>query len=143
VIGSMGACADAGTARTPATTSSPVRHRPPLLLAALTAAVLVVGSCGADSNDSAALDLSPTAREGRKIANSSGCASCHGNNGQGVTGPPFQGLYGSEVHFKDADPQIADDAYITEAIKDPSAKLVDGYSLKMPSNNRELGTAAP
>jgi len=30
---------------------------------------------------------------------------------------------------------LADDAYLTRAIADPSAELVDGYTLKMPANN--------
>ena len=30
---------------------------------------------------------------------------------------------------------IADDEYLTTAIADPSAQLVDGYTLRMPANN--------
>ena len=30
---------------------------------------------------------------------------------------------------------IADDAYLTAAIADPSSQLVDGYNLRMPANN--------
>jgi cytochrome c1 len=30
---------------------------------------------------------------------------------------------------------IADDEYLTVAIVDPSAQLVDGYNLRMPANN--------
>ena len=30
---------------------------------------------------------------------------------------------------------VADDAYLTAAIAEPSRDLVDGYTLKMPANN--------
>jgi cytochrome c oxidase subunit 2 len=41
--------------------------------------------------------MSPEAERGRRIANTSGCASCHGSDGTGGVGPKFVGLYGSEV----------------------------------------------
>lgn len=94
-------------------------------------AVGLVPACGAD--DSAAeLDLPPAAAEGRDVARSNGCAACHGSNGEGVVGPPFVGLFGSEVAFQNHEPVIADREYIVESIVDPGAKLVEGYNLPMP-----------
>jgi len=94
------------------------------------AAVLALAACGSDGGP----DLSPEAAAGRDLMRSSGCSSCHGANGQGGVGPTFEGLYGSEVELDDGSTVTADDAYIRESISDPSAKIVEGYALPMPTN---------
>lgn len=111
-------------------------------------------ACGANGDGDAQIDLSPTAEAGRDIVRSSGCASCHGRNGDGGPGPAFVGLYGSTVTFKDGTSAVADDDYLYEAITDPGARQVEGYGFPMPTNSltdaqveqviayiRELGTA--
>ena len=115
-------------------------------------ATLTMAGCGADSGPV----LSPAAEAGRDVMRSSGCSSCHGANGQGGVGPTFEGLYGSEVVLDDDSTVLADDEYLRESITDPSAKIVDGYSLPMPTNDlddaqidqlidfiRELGAQTP
>jgi cytochrome c oxidase subunit 2 len=103
--------------------------------AVLVAAPLLVGAiaCGADGGDVS--NLSAEAAEGRRIANSRGCAGCHGSDGAGGVGPPFVGLYGSEVELEDGSVATADDDYLFRAISDPGAELVAGYSARMPDND--------
>lgn len=118
-----------------------VRHadRSRFLIAAGVTAIMAVGgaSCASDatSGDSAASDLSPTAQRGEQLARSSGCAGCHGQDFGGGAGPGWVGLAGSEVTLVDGTTVVADDAYVTAAIAEPSKDLVDGYTLKMPPNN--------
>ena len=71
---------------------------------------------------------------GEQVALGNGCTACHGPNGEGGAGPKWNGLFGSEVKLADGTTVTADDAYLTEAIRDPHAKQVAGYGL-MPENS--------
>jgi cytochrome c oxidase subunit 2 len=71
---------------------------------------------------------------GEQLSRSSGCAGCHGQDFGGGAGPEWIGLAGSEVELTDGSVVVADTAYLTRAIADPSAELVAGYNLKMPAN---------
>ncbi len=97
-------------------------------------ALAALAGCGANASTTE-LALSPRGEEGRAIARSNGCASCHGSNGEGGVGPTFVGLFGSEVELQDEDPVVADEAYLVESIVDPDAKRVAGYRLQMPTND--------
>ena len=101
--------------------------------ALLLAFVFVVAVCGGERGSDA---LSSEADEGRQIAIRQ-CASCHGADGSGTVGPAFVGLYGSEVTLTDGSTVVADDEYLRRSIVEPSAQLVDGYTLKMPETNLE------
>jgi cytochrome c oxidase subunit 2 len=92
-------------------------------------------ACGDDAGSDTGPSLPPAAENGRRLAQSSGCAGCHGANFEGSAGPSLVGLAGSEVILTDGTTVIADDAYLTSAISDPAKQLVDGYTLKMPANN--------
>jgi cytochrome c oxidase subunit 2 len=107
-----------------------VPPRSELAAACVLLAAAVASGCGDDSG----ANLSETAADGRRIVSSSGCSGCHGGNGQGGVGPAFVGLYGAERELEDGATVVADDAYLTESIRDPSAKLVAGYSQRMPDN---------
>lgn len=62
------------------------------------------------------------------------CKSCHNTNGQpGGTGPTWQNLFGRQAHKTSAGPVDVDKAYIYESIRNPSAKIVDGYKNQMPA----------
>lgn len=98
---------------------------------ALLAGVLMLSACGG----SPPLELSPVAAEGRQIANASGCASCHGKNGQGVTAPSWQNLYNQPVELADGTTVIADDAYLYDSITDPQGQIVKDFTIKMPQNS--------
>lgn len=105
-------------------------------VAARVGAVILLGvlgvACGADGSSA---DLSELGEEGRKIANSNGCAACHGADGQGSVGPPFVGLLGSTRTFEDGSTTTADLEYIERSIREPSAQVVDGFNVQMPTNN--------
>lgn len=97
-------------------------------------AVAVLAGCGANAS-STDLNLSPAGEAGRTIANSNGCAACHGADGGGNIGPPFVGLFGSSVELESGETITADREYLVESIVDPDAATVAGYRLPMPTNN--------
>ena len=72
---------------------------------------------------------------GEQLSRSSGCAGCHGQDFDGGAGPGWIGLAGSDVELDDGTVVVADTAYLTRAIADPSAELVAGYNLRMPANS--------
>ena len=96
-------------------------------------ALLALGACSSSSS-SAPADLSPEAAAGREISISAGCASCHGEDGNGRVGPKWIGLADSQVTLSDGTVVTADDAYLLESIKDPGAKKRRGASGIMPAN---------
>ena len=96
-------------------------------------ALLALGACSSSSS-SAPADLSPEAVAGREISISAGCASCHGEDGNGRVGPKWIGLADSQLTLSDGTVVTADDAYLYESIKDPGAKKRRGASGIMPAN---------
>lgn len=60
------------------------------------------------------------------------CKSCHSVDGSG-TGqyPTWENLYGKTGHQTSAGPVDVDDAYIYESIRNPAAKIADGYQNQM------------
>lgn len=77
-------------------------------------------------------DLSPLAAEGRELTLTRGCAACHGEDGAGDVGAPWQGLYGSMVELEDGTTVLADTEYIRRSIVDPKAQIAAGYTISMP-----------
>ncbi|WP_236974105.1 DUF6797 domain-containing protein [Membranihabitans maritimus] len=78
----------------------------------------------------------PITRErGRDLFREKGCESCHssGTKTDGMYGPPFKGIYGSERAMADGSFVIADDDYLKESILEPEKKIVKGYEAEMPS----------
>ena len=102
-------------------------------------AVTALAGCGADSGPAS---LSPEAEHGRDVARTNGCSACHGSNGEGGVGPPLAGLYGSQVVLADGSTALADDAYLTEAIREPDATRRAGYDVDMPSNDLDADQIA-
>jgi cytochrome c553 len=96
------------------------------------AALAIVGCTSAQP---LAIDLSPSAERGLKISQQSGCASCHGADFGGGTGPTWQGIIGQTVAFKGGESGVVDREYLIEAIKYPDKKKRVGYSVVMPYNN--------
>lgn len=60
------------------------------------------------------------------------CALCHTTDGSTLVGPTWQGLFGHEVTLSDGSTVTADEAYITESIRDPGAQVVEGFQNIMP-----------
>ncbi len=78
---------------------------------------------------------------GSRFYETKGCAQCHTTDGSPLTGPSFKDLFGSERQFTDGTSQVADEQYIRESIRNPSAKIVKGYKDQMSMislNDREI-----
>jgi cytochrome c oxidase subunit 2 len=60
------------------------------------------------------------------------CAACHSTDGSTSIGPTWQGLPGSEIQLADGSTVTADEAYITESIREPGAKVHNGFQALMP-----------
>jgi cytochrome c oxidase subunit 2 len=95
--------------------------------------VLTVGACG--SGESEVPATSGAAGSGEALAREAGCASCHGVSFEGGVGPGWVGLAGSEVVLSDGSVVTAGDDYLFESIRDPGARVVDGFSVQMPRNS--------
>lgn len=119
-------------------TNEPTPRRSVLGLAAFSVALsLGVAACGGDDGGDAAPDpsLPADAAAGRALARDKGCAACHGGDAEGGIGPAWIGLAGSTVTLEDGSTVVADNAYLTRAIAEPNAEIVDGYTLQMPENS--------
>ena len=64
---------------------------------------------------------------GKAIVAQEGCGGCHSIDGTKMTGPTWKGLFQSQVPLSDGRTVTANDAYLTESIKDPNAKIVSGF----------------
>lgn len=61
---------------------------------------------------------------GKAFVVQNGCGGCHSLDGSRMTGPTWRGLFGSQVKLSDGQTVTANEAYLTESIKDPNAKVV-------------------
>jgi cytochrome c oxidase subunit 2 len=76
----------------------------------------------------------PDATHGGTLYQESGCKACHSLDGAKGVGPTWRGLFGSQVKLADGSTVTADEAYLTESIKLPGAKTVEGFPANaMPS----------
>jgi cytochrome c oxidase subunit 2 len=64
---------------------------------------------------------------GKALVSQNGCLACHSVDGSALTGPTWRGLSGSNVQLADGTTVVADEAYLTESIADPGAKIVQGF----------------
>ena len=76
---------------------------------------------------------SDLAKTGEKLAAEYGCLRCHTVDGTPHLGPSWKGLYGQTIPLSDGTHVLADDAYLTESMMDPTAKLHAGYPPLMPT----------
>jgi cytochrome c oxidase subunit 2 len=74
----------------------------------------------------AAANLSPAER-GQKLVAASGCAACHSLDGAAGVGPTWKGVFGEEAKLADGSTVEGDEEYLFESIKNPNAKIVEGY----------------
>lgn len=105
-----------------------------ITFALLSVTIVVAAGCGSDADPEDRTALSALASQGRDIVASAGCASCHGDAGEGVIGPSWRGLAGSEVTLTDGTVVTADADYIRRSIAEPDAQIVEGYTVRMPAN---------
>ena len=86
-------------------------------------------------------DGSGDSEQGRQLATSKGCVACHSIDGSVLIGPTWKGLYGSTRPLEGGSSVTADEAYIGESIKNPTAKVVEGFPpvmLTIPVTDKEL-----
>jgi cytochrome c oxidase subunit 2 len=78
------------------------------------------------------------ATHGRRLAAVHGCLKCHTVDGVPHIGPTWVDLYRRRTQLQSGDMIVADEAYLTESMMDPYAKLVKGYAQVMPSFRGKL-----
>ncbi len=76
--------------------------------------------------------------QGLRAANVHGCLKCHTLDGTAHIGPSFLNLYLRRTPLQDGRTIVADEAYLTESMMDPLAKMVRGYQPVMPSFQGKL-----
>lgn len=79
---------------------------------------------------------------GFQVLEKYGCTACHSTDGSEGAGPTFKGLYGSKRTFADGSTATADDAYITQSIQKPDAKIVKNFEDMMPPTEVPPGEIA-
>ena len=71
---------------------------------------------------------SPEARRGHELWQSEGCVACHSLDGSGVIGPSWQNTWGSTRTLADGTTVTVDETYVIESIREPTAKVAEGFS---------------
>lgn len=100
-------------------------------IALMVISVLAFSACSQEPD----IPLSEAGNQGRTLARASGCSSCHGRNGQGVTAPTWQGLYGNQVGLESGMVVVANEDYLYRSITDPQAQIRTNWTIKMPMNS--------
>ena len=68
-----------------------------------------------------------TVAQGEALAQENGCTACHAKDRERLVGPGWGGIHGSAVTLADGSTLERDDAYLTQSILDPDAKVVAGF----------------
>lgn len=102
---------------------SPLAWHAPVVIASPSAAA---GASPEVTSDPAAL--------GAQLVKEFACTSCHALDRSKLVGPGWGGLSGSQVPLTDGSKVTADDAYLTQSIRQPDANVVAGFTAgTMPS----------
>ncbi len=80
------------------------------------------------------------ARQGAALFSTLGCAGCHSAQST-VHAPKLEGLFHARVALTDGRNVTADEEYLRQAIADPRAEIVAGYSPIMPGYAGVISTA--
>lgn len=75
--------------------------------------------------------VSASADAGAMLYATKACNACHSLDGSRVVGPSFKGLWGSTQKTSAGLVQV-DAAYVAESVRNPMAKIVEGYAPAMP-----------
>lgn len=67
-----------------------------------------------------------------KLLDAKDCLTCHTIDGSDGIGPTFKGMFGRKTKLTDGSTINVDEAYLREAIVNPSAKVVAGFDDVMP-----------
>jgi cytochrome c oxidase subunit 2 len=77
------------------------------------------------------------AQNGERLFASMGCNSCH-NGTAAARGPSLAGVYGSKLTLTDGRQILVDDAYIRNAILNPSEHVTAGFAPIMPTYQGQI-----
>ncbi|MCA8256766.1 c-type cytochrome [Burkholderia sp. AU31624] len=69
---------------------------------------------------------------GKTLAAAKGCVACHTVDGSPLVGPTWKGLYGKTETMADGSTAKVDEAYLRAFIRNPTARVVKGFSPIMP-----------
>lgn len=111
-----------------------------VILALGTALFLFTGESlgGDDGNGTTVISVdSEAAARGETLASGTGCLACHTIDGTLGSGPTWKGIAGASRPLQSGESVIADEAYLTESIIDPAAKVVAGFDAIMPPDYGE------
>ncbi|HEX8911444.1 MAG TPA: cytochrome c [Humisphaera sp.] len=70
-----------------------------------------------------------------------GCATCHTTDGKPGVGPSLYNAFGSKVELANGATVTADEAYLRESIKEPTAKVHKGFQPVMPNFGPQIRDA--
>lgn len=70
---------------------------------------------------------------GERVAADQGCLRCHTVDGTPHIGPTWAGLYRSTIPLEDGTTVVADEAFLTQSMMDPKARVHAGFAAVMPS----------
>ncbi len=70
---------------------------------------------------------------GQRLAAENGCLKCHSVDGTRHIGPTWKDLYLREERLSTGKTVVADEAYLTKSMMDPSADVVAGFQNVMPT----------
>lgn len=73
------------------------------------------------------LDADRLISRGKRLVERNNCLGCHSIDDQASSAPALKGLFGATRQLKGGATVIVDKAYLLESIKQPDAKIVDGY----------------
>ncbi len=73
----------------------------------------------------------PPEKKGQALYQQKGCNACHTLDGTRTVGPSWKGIYGKSEKT-DKGEVVVDDAYLTESMLQPMAKITEGYPGIMP-----------
>jgi cytochrome c oxidase subunit 2 len=77
------------------------------------------------------------AQNGERLFASMGCNACHSGNAA-ARGPNLAGVYGSKLTLTDGSERLVDDAYLRDAILNPSQHVTAGYAPIMPTYQGQI-----
>src|SRR3982750_109467 len=77
------------------------------------------------------------AQNGERLFASMGCNACHSGNAA-ARGPSLAGVYGAKLHMPDGSQGLVDDAYLRDAILNPSQHITAGYAPIMPTYQGQI-----
>jgi cytochrome c oxidase subunit 2 len=77
------------------------------------------------------------AQNGERLFASMGCNACHSGNAA-ARGPDLSGVYGSKLQLTNGSQVLVNDAYLRDAILNPSQHVTAGYAPVMPTYQGQI-----